>query len=176
MHPQDKTQSREKPGVSDGSFQGHHYFQCEDGYAMYVSLRCLSPADGDTAGTLLDRRPSYSQMTGGGPSQSTRSSDRPLYSKAASTDGSPSATSRSRAAPLHAKSAGTYTARSSESMDPPALPRFMAGQHVMFYDMNGDKHYGTVGWAGRNTRTRSFAYRVVGIKTVSVSYISLFIL
>ena len=87
-----------------------------------------------------------------------------------STDGSPSATPRSRAAPLYAKSASRDTARSFvPSTDPPALPRFKVGQRVMFYDNNGDKHYGTVGWTASMTITRSFPYTIVGIKTVSVS-------
>ena len=150
----------------------------------------MSPVEGDGAGTSLDRtdrqrgdklQPSYSQVTAsgnGGPSQNTRSRSKPPLSKAASTDGSPSATPRSQHTPPYAKSASRDDAlsspksapskgKTSESSVDPAPPRFVVGQYVMFYDKNGDKHYGTVGWTGRKTVSRSFAYTVVGIRTVS---------
>ena len=121
-------------------------------------------------------RPSHSQVSGGDPN--TRSRSKPPFSKA-STDGSPSATQRPQGTPSYTKSFSRDDATSSsigppskgktsESSVDPASPRFVVGQYVMFYDNNGDKHYGTVGWTGKKSRTRVFAYTVVGIRTVSV--------
>ena len=119
-------------------------------------------------------KPTYSEITGG-PSQGTRSKSRPPMAKAASIDGSSSLPHHPQGTPSYTKSASRDDAissskakgKTSESSVDPAPPRFVVGQHVMFYDKNGDKHYGTVKWSGRKTRTRSFEYPVVGIKTVS---------
>ena len=56
----------------------------------------------------------------------------------------------------------------TSSVDPVPPSQFIKGQRVMFYDNKGEKHYGTVGWTGKNTRTRAFDYTLVGIQTVSV--------
>ena len=152
---------------------------------MFVSLRWLSPADGDTTGTSLDHgdkqrgacklKPSYSQVTASGDGGPSQSSGRPLYSKAANTDTSPSATSCSGGNQPHMKSASRDTAASSSKGAPsksdlskfsyvaPSRERFDMGQRVMFCDTCGYKHYGSVGWTSTSSD-------VVGIITVSYCY------
>ena len=44
---------------------------------------------------------------------------------------------------------------------------FKIDQRITFYNNKGVKHYGVVGWIGRETKTRKFPYAIVGIITVS---------
>ena len=67
-----------------------------------------------------------------------------------------------------AAKAAASKGKDSESSVDPVHYRFKKGQRVMFYDNKGEKHYGTVGWTGNSTRTRTFDYILVGIRTVSV--------
>ena len=48
-----------------------------------------------------------------------------------------------------------------------ASSRFKIGERVEFYSREGVKHYGVVGWTGRETKARKFPYAIVGIITVS---------
>ena len=97
---------------------------------------------------------------------------------AASTDGSPSLLRHPQGTPSYTKSASRDDPRSysevkgkaSESSVDPAPSRFVVGQHVAFFDMTGEKHYGTVGWTGRKSTSRTFPYTIVGIITVSHYY------
>ena len=45
---------------------------------------------------------------------------------------------------------------------------FKIGERVAFYSIKGVKHYGVIGWAGRETKARKFPYVIVGIITVSI--------
>ena len=50
----------------------------------------------------------------------------------------------------------------------PGPPIFKIGERVAFHSIKGVKHYGVVGWTGKETKTRKFPYVIVGIITVSL--------
>ena len=65
---------------------------------------------------------------------------------------------------------GRATSKKVSDVDPAPASRFQIGQRVTFYNNKGTKHFGTVGWTGRETRARKFDYVVIGIKTVSNNF------
>ena len=74
----------------------------------------------------------------------------------------------------HSKGTGT-TPQTNKSKKPPKNgsivdvqpAQFNCGQRVEFHDIKGKKHFGTVRWTGRKTRTKNFDNCVTGIETVS---------
>ena len=140
---QERTYRNPPIGMTEGTFQGRRYFTCQDRCGLFLPFHLMHP---------IEEVPSQKKII---PSEYTESpqSDwkpKPTYAHA-STKGN-------RSQPSHID---------KDSAVDPAPPLFKNGQRVAFYNNKGVKHYGVVGWTGRETKTRKFPYVIVGITTVS---------
>ena len=141
---QQRTYRNSPIGTTEGTFQGKRYFTCQDGCGLFLPLHLMHPTE---------EVPSQNKIIPSECTESPRSDrkSRPTYAHAATKGNS--------SQPSHID---------KESAVDPAPPLFINGERVTFYNNKGVKHYGVVGWTGRETKTRKFPYVIVGITTVSI--------
>ena len=137
-----RTYRKSAVGTTDGSFQGKRYFTCQDGCGLFLPLHLVHPTEEAFQSQSKITLPECTESP-----QSYRS--KPTYA--------------------HAATKGNSSQRSHIeecAVDPPP-PLHKIGERVAFFNTKGVKHYGVVGWTGRETKARKFPYVVIGIITVS---------
>ena len=115
-------------GTTDGSFQGKRYFTCQDSCGLFLPLHLVHPTEGAFQ--------SQSKIT---PFECT---------------GSPRSDKKSKPTYAHAATKGNSSQPSHIeecAVDPPP-PIFKIGERVAFFNTKGVKHYGVVGWTGREMK------------------------
>ena len=137
---QQRTYRNSPIGTTDGTFRGERYFSCQDGCGLFLPLHHMHPTE---------EAPSQSKIT---PSECTES---------------PRSDKKSKPTYANAATKGNSSQRNQESAVDLPPPIFKIGERVAFYNSKGVKHYGVVGWTGRETKARKFPYVIIGIMTVS---------
>ena len=134
------TRYRDK-GTTDGTFRGHHYFECAENAGLFVSLdQVYQDIQQHPRGAVASTESSRKENGG----SKNNDNDKLSTERGVREDNPDAAISQS--------------SEKSKRSD------FKLGQRVKFLDKMGTQRYGAVRWTGKNDRHE---FTVVGIECVS---------